>query len=243
MNLTQVLIAIQARSSSSRLPGKCYEIVGQKRMLDRVIDSANSAAHFLNRKVEQTGRFVRTCLVVPEADEIENQFKSKVPIIVGPLNDVLTRYKIAADRFKADYIVRITGDCPLIPDHIISKHITIALSNVYDYVGNSDPDCRTAIDGLDCEVFSSRMLEYLCSNAEGEDREHVTTLCKRKFADGDLPRTLRMATTIGHLDQSHIKLSVDTAQDLENVRVACESTMKKLSIGIDRYGKQNVHRV
>jgi spore coat polysaccharide biosynthesis protein SpsF (cytidylyltransferase family) len=243
MNMTQVLIAIQSRSTSTRLPGKCNALIGGKKLLDLVLESCVSSATYINRRRERYNVFSRVVLVVPEGDELEAQYKNRCPVISGSLTDVLSRYKKASDQFQADYIVRITGDCPLVPAHVISKHIELAIYNSYDYIGNCDPDCRTSMDGVDCEVFSSRLLNFMDENGkDSEDREHVTIYAKKQYASGDLPKYFTMGVSLGHFDLSNTKLSVDTAKDLEAVRAEVDSLSNKMNIAVSRYGKQHVHR-
>lgn len=110
--------------------------------------------------------------------------------------------------------MRITSDCPLLPPFIISKHIIIADKYEYDYVSNVHPKVRMAPDGWDCEVISAEMLEWANKNAKTEaDREHVTT-----YIRDHPPRWAKVANVLGHAEFSHLKLSVDTQEDLEFVR-------------------------
>lgn len=239
MKMTSVLIGIQSRSTSTRLPGKCFEMIGQKRLLDHVIDAAKGAANYMNRYTAKSGVLVRVAILIPYGDKIETEFKKRAHIIQGPEDDVLKRYKMAADECEADYIVRVTGDCPLIPPYLISKHIKIAVMNEYDYVSNCDENSRTIIDGVDCEVISKRMLDHLDETATTKaDREHVTTKARR-----EPPNWAKRGFVGGFFDHSAIKLSVDTLEDLERVRAEYASLNHRISEAERRYGKQFVHRV
>lgn len=237
MQLTNVLIGIQARSTSTRLPGKCFEMLGRKRVLDHVIESCTRSAAYLNKFAEKNKMITRVVLLIPEDDPIKTHFKGKVEIIEGSLLDVLSRYKKASDVFGVDYVVRITGDCPLIPPFVISKHITLALANKYDYISNCY-ESRLALDGIDCEVMSKAMLHYLDDNAkEASEREHVTLHIKRQF-----PKWARLGVTLGYFDSSTLKLSVDTQDDLERVREEYAKVSGIVQDCESTFGKQHVHR-
>ena len=152
---------------------------------------------------------------------------------------MLSRYAKAAALFESDYIVRVTGDCPMIPSYLISKHVTLATKNSYDYISNAYGDNRTSLDGVDCEVISRRLLDHLHKEAtEVSDREHVTTLAKRSP-----PRWAKLGCVIGFFDHSDIKLSVDTKEDLERVRDEYSKISRHLLEAERRYGKSSVHRV
>jgi spore coat polysaccharide biosynthesis protein SpsF len=234
----KILIAIQARSTSTRLPGKVLMPIDGRPMLDHMCDAAKRSADYLNRFTFKTGIAVHCCLVVPTGDEIVGRFKHKILCVEGSETDVLARYMAAVEQTKPDYIVRITSDCPLIPPYIISKHIKLAVVNGYDYISNVDPRFRTALDGADCEVISTKLLTWAHENAQpGKDREHVSILCRE-----NPPRWARMAAVIGFFDESEVKLSVDTPEDLEAVRHNFERVKSKLREAEKAYGRENVHR-
>lgn len=235
----QVSIGIQARSTSKRFPGKVFEMIGPKMLLQHVIDACKSSAAYLNNFTHRTRIRVDVFLLVPKDDEeIKRAFRGKLPIIDGSEDDVLERYKKMLEMSNADFVVRITGDCPLIKPSIITKHINAAVQNKYAYCANVDEECRTSLDGYDCEVISSELLSWLHEFANGVDREHVTTLVRKSP-----PEWAR--NSIGYIvddrDQSNIKLSVDTKEDLENVRSEYEKRDDKYQIALKKVGKVNVH--
>lgn len=236
--MRRVLIGIQARSTSTRLPGKCYETIGGKRLLDHVINAANRAARFSNSFTFKREYDTDVVLLIPEGDPMRQKFWLQASIIEGPLNDVLARYVMACEAYAADFVCRITGDCPLIPPHVITRHISTAVAHDYDYISNVDPECRLAPDGYDCEVISARMLTWLDTEAKSAyDREHVTSLARTAP-----PPWARRAITAGFVDQSDLKLSVDTPDDLERVRAVYDRTGSVLEIARERYGRDFVHR-
>lgn len=229
-----VLIAIQARSGSTRLPRKAFELIDGKKMLDWVIERCKKAANYLNKK---DGISTRIAVLTPFSDPIIREFSSRCDIVEGPHLDVLGRYKIALDHYKTDYVVRITGDCPMIPPYMITRMISLAVTNNYDYISNVDERFRTALDGIDCEVMSAKMLQELAEKATlPEEREHVTLLARRSP-----PLWAKMGAVVGYFDHSEIKLSVDTPEDLERVRHEHTRAHEKYLAAIKLYGHTAVH--
>lgn len=231
-----ILIAIQARSTSTRFPRKVFEEVEGKSILDHVIDSCKRSADYMNRFAYKTGIAVHLCLVIPKGDPIGPAWKHKIQIIEGSELDVLARYMVAVDQLNPDWIVRVTSDCPLLPSYVISKHIKLAVMNAFDYVSNIDPRYRTALDGADCEVVSAKLLRWANENTT-EGREHVTPACREKP-----PEWAKIGAVIGFFDESDKKLSVDTKEDLEAVRENFRRVKKKVQDAERQYGRENVHR-
>jgi spore coat polysaccharide biosynthesis protein SpsF len=193
---------------------------------------------YLNRHLDYTKFLVQIALVIPDGDEIWNEFRNKTTIVQGPENDVLARYHQMAEKLDADYIVRITGDCPMIIAPLITKHINTGVRGNYDYISNVDEESRTVPDGWDCEFFSRKMLRFAFDNAtQAYDREHVTTFMRR-----EPPSWAKTAAIVGYLDLSALKISVDTEEDLEQVRLASAQIDEKLAAAEAKHGKSNVHR-
>ncbi len=236
-DIVTVDIGIQARSTSQRFPGKCFELIGKEMLLQHVINRAKGSAGYINANTHRSGILVRVSLLIPQGDEIGKVFRDKAFIIEGEENDVLGRYTKMAERMKSDFVVRITGDCPLIPSSLITKHIQTAVKNGYDYFSNVDESCRTAPDGHDVEVFSKRALDWLGFTSRGTDREHVTTLFRR-----ETPEWAKVGHIINDMDLSHLKISVDTMEDLERVRQVWSEPETKLKVALEKAGKSNAHR-
>ena len=238
--ITNVVIGIQARSTSARFPRKWAALIDGKPLLQHVIDACNRSALYMNRHRDKTRMLVQTALLIPDGDEIGEAFRGKTTIVRGPEQDVLQRYSVMADKLDADYIVRITGDCPLIPPFLITKHIKTAVINGYDYLSNVNESSRTAADGMDCEVISRKLLQYAVENTvDPYDREHVTPFMRRR----NLPIWVRTGQIVGFLELSGLKLSVDTEEDLERVRLAYSQVKGCLDAAEAEHGKANVHRL
>lgn len=229
-----VLIGIQARSGSTRLPRKAFEMISGRTMLDRVVETCKYAAV----NIEKRSHKAEVAVLTPSGDPIVDEYRSRVQIVEGSERDVLSRYRVAVDKYAPDYLVRITGDCPLIPGSLIAYMTDVAISRRYDYFSNSDERFRTSIDGSDVEVVSRRLFDYTADVATSDyDREHVTPLMRR-----EPPSWAKLALAYNNFDMSDVKLSVDTQEDLERVRRAFEKSFVKYQEAIKVYGKA-IHRL
>ncbi len=234
--MQRVIIGIQARSGSTRLPRKAFELISGKTMLDRVIEACKKAATYSGSREHLA---IRVAVLTPVDDLIVEVFQGRCDIVQGPEQDVLTRYRMALDKYDSDYVVRITGDCPLIPPYMISRLISLAVSHDYDYISNVDPRFRTSLDGVDCEVISARLMKFLHDQAASpEDREHVTLMARR-----EPPDWANVGAVVSHFDHSNLKLSVDTAEDLERVRAAFAAADGKYRLAINTYGQHKTHLI
>ncbi len=234
----EVLIAIQARSNSTRFPKKIYEYVGKRRVLDHVIDRAKSAANHVMKYPKDRNLRCNVAVLHPEHDiELVSAFHNSECIFIGGSeSDVLSRYVKAQQMTEADYVVRLTSDCPLLLDFVIVKAINVATFNKKDYVSNVEESCRSAADGFDCEVISAKALDWLDKNAQSaEDKEHVTTALRRLR-----PKDLSQSFISFKLDSSNMKMSLDTPEDLERIRQYYHQREHKVSQAERIFGKSNV---
>jgi len=237
-----VCIGIQARSTSTRFPNKISEYVGDKRVIEHVISACNGAAQYLERYKFSNRLRCSVFVLIPKGDPIKNLIPPEM-VIEGDENDVLSRYMLMANKSQATYVVRITGDCPLLPPFLIYKCIISATKNHFDYFSNvgeyAGESMRTSIDGHDVEVISLRALRWADANSTTpEQREHVTVVLRNENPAEYFNRGI----LIGHNDHSEIKLSIDTQEDLMRVRDEYEKIQKKISLAKKRYGKSAVHR-
>lgn len=193
---------------SSRLPGKVLADVGGKPMLARVVLRARRA-----RLIDQV--IVATTTDASD-DPIETYCLSMgFPCFRGDPYDVLDRYYQAAKLFKADPIVRITADCPLIDPDEIDRTVEVFLARDVDFAANRLPPPwkRTTPIGMDTEVVSFEALTRAWQEAEAKyAREHVMPYLYEQ--EGRFKTLLVQHDP----DLGHLRLTVDTAQDLELVR-------------------------
>jgi spore coat polysaccharide biosynthesis protein SpsF len=161
---------IQARMSSSRLPGKVLMPMSGKPMLGHEID-----------RVKQCRLVEKIIVATSDHDSDDPIFdfseSENIECFRGSLDDVLARYHFAAKSAKATTIIRLTGDCPLADPKVIDCLIELYSQGDYDYVSNTLTP--TFPDGLDAEVFSRVALEAAFQQAQlPSEREHVTPYIK-----------------------------------------------------------------
>jgi len=239
--MINVLIGIQARSTSTRFPKKIFEEVDGKEVLQHVIDAAKESSLYVNKFTDKNKIFCSVALLIPFGDEpIKAKYSSQNIIIEGPENDVLERYYQAMIKVNADFIVRITSDCPLLPSYLISKHINVCTKNNFDYASNVDPDVRTCPDGHDVEVMSRRALSWANENATTkEDREHVTKILRSNA----IPRGFRIAHIIGHVYNPDYKISLDTLDDLITIKDESIKIKECIDKAYKKSGRGSVFRI
>ncbi|MDD5031513.1 MAG: glycosyltransferase family protein [Patescibacteria group bacterium] len=167
------LCIIQARYGSNRLPGKVLLPLGGKTVIEQVISRVGQAKKIDHRQ-GGTGKIILATTTKEEDDALEKICpKAGVDCFRGSEDDVLDRYYQAAKKFKAENIIRITGDCPLIDPEIIDKVVDLYEKSGVDYATNVIPP--TFPDGLDTEIFSFAALEKAWRETNlASQREHVT---------------------------------------------------------------------
>jgi spore coat polysaccharide biosynthesis protein SpsF len=211
-------IIIQARTSSSRLPGKVLLDLCGEPMLVRQIERVQRC-----RMADQ--------LVIATSDEpgddpvAELCAKNKVRCFRGSLNNVLDRYFRAAMTFgPSDHVVRLTADCPLADPDVIDACIALHLANGADYTSNKLGSISelgpTYPVGLDVEVMTMEGLARVHRLAHDPyDLEHVTPHFYRNPSLFSL-MPLRYLT-----DLSKLRWTVDYPADLEFVRAVYSRLM------------------
>ncbi|HLO15046.1 MAG TPA: glycosyltransferase family protein [Anaerolineales bacterium] len=219
----RVVAIIQGRMSSSRLPGKILaDIMGQP-MLQRVFIRASRAA-----TVTET---IFATTTDPSDDRVAEYCDfSGIPFVRGSLYDVLDRYYQAAQQAKADVVIRITADCPVIDPALIDEVVNTLLEDEYDFVCNRLPPPwhRTYPIGLDVEACTFRNLEKAWQEAgEPQQREHAMpyfyegvelSAVSRQLSEGVSPRGFRVALLNHTTDFGDYRWTVDTPEDLEFMR-------------------------
>jgi len=154
---------VQARMSSTRLPGKVLLPLKEKPALWHVLNRLKHAKK-LDTIVLATSNSPEDRVLKEVADGLE------VPTFFGDLDDVLSRYYHAAKTYKIDPIVRITADCPVIDPQIVDEVVQNFIDGNYDYYGLAG----AFPDGLDVVCFSFRALSTAFYEANlPSEREHV----------------------------------------------------------------------
>lgn len=194
---------VQARMGSSRLPGKVLEDLGGETMLGRVVERLR-AAWSLDAIVIATTVHGGDDALVREARRLD------VGAYRGSETDVLARYLGAARSYAADAIVRVTSDCPLLDPGVVDE-VVAALDRDIDYASNTH--ARTYPRGLDTEALHRDTLERIARlGTSAAAREHVTAFVMEQ------PKLFRVAQVRAATDDSDLRWTVDTQEDLAMVR-------------------------
>lgn len=199
----RVVAIVQARMESTRLPNKVLAKIGKSPMIELLL-SRLSKAREVNEIIMATSTNDSNQPLVNIVNKLG--YKS----VRGSENDVLERYLAAAHQVKADVIVRITGDCPIIDPLLVDRAVKKFKDSEVDYFSNIAPP--TYPDGLDIEVFSLATLERSCKETQNPfDREHVTPYMRRK--------SIFVKDSMVHSeDLSSMRWTVDEPADLEVIR-------------------------
>lgn len=219
----RVVAIIQGRMSSSRLPGKILADIAGQPMLQRVfVRTSRSAA--------VTETIFATTTDSTDDPVAEYCDFSGIPFTRGSQFDVLDRYYQAAKQTKADMVVRITADCPVIDPELIDNVVNTLLEDEYDFVCNRLPPPwnRTYPIGLDIEACKFKVLGQAWKEAkEPQHREHAMpyfyegvklAAVNRQLQTGVSPRGFNVALLHHTADFGDYRWTVDTPEDLEFMR-------------------------
>lgn len=198
-----VTCVVQARMGSTRLPGKVLTDLAGRPMLAFQLERLMS---------KPVGSIVVATTTSPKDDPIARLAADMgVPSVRGSEDDVLARFVLALERYPAETVIRLTGDCPLTDPTIVADAVALHAATGADYVSNTL--VRTYPDGLDVEVMCADLLRDSAHHASDVlEREHVTPYVYRHPEKFSL-RTLRTPDLLG--DE---RWTIDTADDLTFVR-------------------------
>ena len=196
----RILTILQARMSSTRLPGKVMRPILGVPMMGLQIERL--------RRSRRLGDLVVATSTDPSDDVVEAYARTQnCRVHRGSLADVLDRYAGAlVAHGPAEHVVRVTADCPLTDWRVIDQVIDLHLDSGADYTSNTVD--RTYPKGLDVEVVKADLL--LQAAREGDDpyeREHVTPFFYRR------PERFRIAQLTQDRDQNLLRWTVDTPAD------------------------------
>lgn len=207
----KTLIIVQARMTSTRLPGKVLLPLAGVPMLTRLVER-------LRRVQRADGIVVATTTNVADDTIAALCAQLVVPCHRGSEHDVLSRYADASRLHGADVVVRITSDCPLIDPALIDQVMAAYAEGGSDYVSNMLPP--TWPYGMAVEVFSAAALAQAHAEAtQAAEREHVTPFLYWH------PERYRLRNVASPVDLSQHRWTVDTPEDYELVSRLFEHLM------------------
>jgi spore coat polysaccharide biosynthesis protein SpsF len=196
----RTIAIVQARIGSSRLPAKVMLDLGGRPALFRCLSRVAG--------IQGVADVVVATSTAREDDVLAAACRrASIRCVRGPLDDVLTRYLLAAEETHADAIVRITSDCPLLDPRESSRVVAAFNQDASDYVSNVME--RTYPRGLDTEIISRDALLRAGEAATPQEREHVTQHIYRH------PETFRLNSVVleGGRNLSAHRWTLDTLDD------------------------------
>lgn len=221
MTQRHTVAVIQARMSSARLPGKVLKpLLGVPLIV------------FMTQRVQlasRIDRFVVATSTDSSDDPLVNVLANYgIECFRGNLNDVLDRFYQVATAVNATYVIRLTGDCPLVDADLIDKVAHEVQKDSIDYASNIEPP--TYPNGLDVEAFTLAALTQAWHEAKlPSEREHVTPFLRKQ------PNRFRHANVTGMVDLSALRWTVDYLDDLEYVQSLLAAAQVERATGFDRF--------
>jgi len=221
----KVIAIVQARSGSSRLKNKMFLNISSLKILEWVF-----ARIIKSKSVDQFILATTTKKEDLKISRIANDFKFK--IFRGSSTKVLNRFYLAAEKYKADIVVRICADNPLIDHREIDRLVKFYLKNNFDYVfNNMQTKDNFNADGFGAEIFSFKILKkvhYLAKKKS--DIEHVTQYIRR---NPNLFNIKSLPAPIG-LNFPNLKFDINTKRDFRKIK----NSISNLKIKVNTSGKK-----
>ncbi len=169
--MSRSVCIVQARMASTRLPGKVLLELNGRTVLSHVLERCQ-AVPGIDAVCCATSEGADCDPVVAEAE------RCGVTVFRGSEEDVLDRYYGAAKVLNADFVLRVTSDCPLMDPELCGRVLAEVVEDRADYAVNNIP--VTWPHGLDCEAFSFALLERTAAEATTSfEREHVGFFMRR----------------------------------------------------------------
>ena len=198
------LVVLQARMSSTRLPGKVMAQINGHPMIYWEI-SRISKAKLVNKIVVAISDQSSDDTLADYLDSIHQEY------VRGSLDNVLSRYVKAEEIYNPSAIIRLTADCPLVMPELIDEYLEIFHKEDFEYLSNTIE--LSYPDGLDIEIIApcvfKKLLEFSLSK---EEKEHVTLgIYSRK----DKFRTYNVSNKT---NISQFRWTVDTSDDLAFIK-------------------------
>ena len=206
---------VAARLESTRLPGKAlFEINGKtilKIMFDRM-----SASKKLDRIIIATSTNKKDDLIENFCND------NNIECYRGDEENLISRYKLIADKLGIDIIAKFGADCPLIDPRTIDEVIEFYLKNDYDYVSNYGPPPKTYPEGSTLDVYSSKILgEAFDEATKPSEFEHISPfICNR-------PERYKLHRIDYKKDISNYRFSLDYQEDFVVIKSIFEALYPK----------------
>jgi spore coat polysaccharide biosynthesis protein SpsF len=209
-----IVAVIQARMSSTRLPGKVGLLLEGKTVLEHVINRVKQAKN-INSVIVATTNNPEDQILVKLCESLNT------PVFCGSLNDVLDRFYQAVNPITPDHIIRITADCPVLDPKIIDNVIDHHLKTKADYTSNVSKN-PTYPDGEDVEIFTFKTLKNAWKKAKlASEREHVTMYIRNNSAD------FKIEYIDNNIDLSQKRWTLDNQEDFNFIKCLYQKLYSK----------------
>lgn len=207
--MTRVGIITQARTTSTRLPGKVLIEAGGRTMLDHHLD-----------RLQRSGIDIYVATTMNDVDDpiVSIASEQQLGYHRGSEQDVLARFHECAQKFHLDVVVRVTSDCPLIDGRVVAEAVAAFRQEANPRLYLSNGLVRTFPRGFDFEIFSAELLAEANDQAqEPAQREHVTP-----YIYGNLPGNISLRNVAWNVDRSRYRITLDTKDDLRLIKTLIE---------------------
>lgn len=162
MTQKKIVASIEARMTSTRLPGKVLLPCVGKKMLELLVERVKRS-----KIIDEI--VISTTVNTPDDEIVKVAKRLGIGYFRGSELDVVERVVFAMKYARADVVVQLTGDCPLLDPDVIDQVTRIYLYNNFDYVSNTL--VRSYPRGLDVQVSSFEILEKSLRIAK-DDAQH-----------------------------------------------------------------------
>lgn len=199
----KTLAILQARTDSTRFPGKVLKDLNGKPMIEWQI-----------RRIQQS--VVKDIVLATSSEDSDNELADTVKglgidVFRGSLTDVHSRFVDILEMYNPTAFIRLTGDCPVVMPNILNQMLDDFESNYFDYYSNIHPP--TYPDGLDIEIISTKaFLEFSKKSLTDSEKEHVTLGMRRHLSN------FKFGNFEGANDYSKMRWTVDYEQDYFFIR-------------------------
>lgn len=196
-----IKVILQARMTSSRLPGKVSMLLNDKPMIERQI-----------LRIKKSSKISSIC-VATSTHQSDNPIVKiceslGVEIYRGSLDNVFSRFAEIVDASNDEDIVRLTADCPLFSSDLLEEMLSYYWNSNLEYYSNTI--LRTYPRGLDIEIFKADLIRRLNkTELSASEKEHVTVAIHSR------PDTFRMGNHAQEIDLSLHRWTVDTEKDYD----------------------------
>ena len=208
-----VILIIQARMNSSRLPEKVLNLIEEKTVLQHIIDRC-SKSKYINKIIVAT--------TTNSFDDILENYciENNINYYRGSEDNVLERFYMSVQNENPDIIIRITSDCPLVDVNIVDTMITYFIQNTLVFLqpkyikGDNQKQMGGFPDGCNPQIFTYKILENTFNNATTQfDKEHVCPYMVRNFMENEY--IIPNIENYNNIDLSSLHLSLDTHDDYD----------------------------